>query len=175
MQNVEKPPETAMGLKKISRPPLGKPGWEKWKVLSTFPPFHTRWKRGVWKKENYGENRNFMETKRNQKKRRKRKSFLTAFFGESGRGQGARPLVASRRTRNPHATGSAGRAEKTSRWDVFSRGTLAPPTPKEINKRFFPCFRRSKGYWSCRFLIISSTISLSWELFFSLRSISCMA
>ena len=171
MQNVEKPPETAMGLKKISRPPLGKPGWEKWKVLSTFPPFHTRWKRGVWKKENYGENRNFMETKRNQQKEK----FFGRFFTKKRWGAGVKPRLASRRTRNPHATGSAGRAEKTSRWDVFSRGTLAPPTPKEINKRFFPCFRRSKGYWSCRFLIISSTISRSWELFLSLRSISCMA
>ena len=105
----------------------------------------------------------------------KRKSFFGRFFTKKRWGAGVKPRLASRRTRNPHATGSAGRAEKTSRWDVFSRGTLAPPTPKEINKRFFPCFRRSKGYWSCRFLIISSTISLSWELFFSLRSISCMA
>ena len=108
MQNVENPPEAAVGLKKVSRPPPGYLWREKWKVLSAFPPFHTLWKRGMWKKENYGENRNFMETKRNQQKE---KFFGRFFWGKRAGSRGKTPCRVPQDAKSPmHSKAQEGQA-----------------------------------------------------------------
>ncbi len=79
----------------------------------------------MWKKENYGENRNFMETKRNQQKE---KFFGRFFWGKRAGSRGKTPCRVPQDAKSPmHSKAQEGQRKRPG--GTFSRGEPSPHPP----------------------------------------------